>query len=119
VLTMANSGLPYPIRCTPESCAQLELPGVPLGSFLGSTYDELTLPIKGGDVYVFCSDGIFEAFDAQGREFGATRLIEVIERSRDLTARQTVDAIAAAVRAFRGDAPQSDDMTAVVVRFTT
>ena len=119
VLTMANSGLPYPIRCTAEGCAQLELPGVPLGSFLGSTYDELRLPISKGDVYVFCSDGVFEAFDSQGREFGARRLIEVVERSRDLTARQTVDAIAAAVHAFRGDAPQSDDVTAVVLRFTT
>src|SRR5574338_1005908 len=119
VLTMANSGLPYHIRCTAEGCAQLELPGVPLGSFLGSTYDELRLPISKGDVYVFCSDGVFEAFDSQGREFGAKRLIEVVERSRDLTARTTGDAIAAAVHAFRGDAPQSDDVTAVVLRFTT
>jgi sigma-B regulation protein RsbU (phosphoserine phosphatase) len=119
VLTLANSGLPYPIRCTAESCGPIELPGVPLGSFLGSTYDELTLPLKAGDVYVFCSDGIFEAFDAEGREFGARRLIEVIERSRDLSARQTVEAIMSAVRAFRADAPQSDDMTAVVVRITT
>lgn len=116
VLTMANSGLPYPIRCTAESCVQLELPGVPLGSFLGSTYDELTLPLNKGDIYVFCSDGVFEAFDSQGREFGARRLIEVVERSRDLTARQIVDAIAAAVHAFRAEAPQSDDVTAVVLR---
>jgi sigma-B regulation protein RsbU (phosphoserine phosphatase) len=119
VLTMANSGLPYPIRCTPESCGQLELPGVPLGSFPGSTYDEITLPLKAGDIYIFCSDGVFEAFDAQGREFGAKRLIEVVERSREMTARQIVDAIAAAVHAFRGHAPQSDDMTAVVMRMTS
>ncbi len=118
VLTMANSGLPYPIRCTAEGCSQIELPGVPLGSFLGSTYDEVTLPLKPGDVYVFCSDGIFEAFDANGREFGAQRLIDIVHASRELTARQTVDRIIAAVQAFRGDAPQSDDMTAVVVRFT-
>jgi sigma-B regulation protein RsbU (phosphoserine phosphatase) len=118
VLTMANSGLPYPIRCTAEGGAQLELPGVPLGSFLGSTYDELTLPLNKGDMYVFCSDGVFEAFDAEGREFGARRLIDVAERSRDLTARQTVEAIASAVHAFRGDAPQSDDVTAVVLRIT-
>ena len=29
LVTMANSGLPYPIRCTAEGCAQIELPGVP------------------------------------------------------------------------------------------
>jgi sigma-B regulation protein RsbU (phosphoserine phosphatase) len=116
MLTLANSGLPYPVRCSGDACAQIVLPGVPLGSFLGSTYDEITLPLKSGDTYVFCSDGIFEAFDAHGREFGAQRLIEVIERSRDLTARQIVDAIMNAVYAFRGEAPQSDDMTAVAVR---
>jgi sigma-B regulation protein RsbU (phosphoserine phosphatase) len=118
MLTLANSGLPYPVRCTGDRCAQIELPGVPLGSFLGSTYDEITLPLKAGDTYVFCTDGIFEAFDAQGREFGAERLIEVLERSRDLTARQIVDAIMNAVYAFRGEAPQNDDMTAVAVRVT-
>ena len=35
-ITLANSGLPYPIRCSAEGCAQIELPGVPLGSFQGS-----------------------------------------------------------------------------------
>jgi sigma-B regulation protein RsbU (phosphoserine phosphatase) len=118
VLTLANSGLPYPIRCTGESCAQIELPGVPLGSFVGSTYDELTLPLRSGDTYVFCSDGISEAFDADGREFGASRLIEVVERHRGGTARQMVDAIMTAVYDFRAEAPQSDDMTALVLRVT-
>jgi sigma-B regulation protein RsbU (phosphoserine phosphatase) len=118
VLTLANSGLPYPVRCTGERCAQIELPGVPLGSFLGSTYDEVTLPLTSGDLYVFCSDGIFEAFDAHGHEFGSQRLIEVIGQHRTGTARQVVDAIMNAVYVFRGEAPQSDDMTAVVVRVT-
>jgi len=37
------------------------LPGVPLGSFPGVTYDEATVPLQAGDVLVFCTDGIFEA----------------------------------------------------------
>ncbi len=116
VVTIANSGLPYPVRCTATTCAQIELPGVPLGSFLGSTYDELTLPLKAGDTYVFCSDGIFEAFDVNGCEFGARRLLQVIDKYRDATARQMVDAIMGATRDFRGEAPQNDDMTAVAIR---
>jgi sigma-B regulation protein RsbU (phosphoserine phosphatase) len=117
-VTVANSGLPYPVRCTAEGCAQIQLPGVPLGSFLGSTYDELTVPFTPGDLYVYCTDGVFEAFDASGREFGAERLLQVIERNRTASARELVDAIAEAVRRFRGQAPQSDDMTALVVRIT-
>ena len=42
---LSNSGLPYPVRCSAEGCGQIDLPGVPLGSFAGSTYDELTFPL--------------------------------------------------------------------------
>jgi sigma-B regulation protein RsbU (phosphoserine phosphatase) len=116
IVTLANSGLPYPIRSTAEGCAQIELPGVPLGSFGGSTYDEVTFALAPGDVYVICSDGIFEAMNEHGEEFTAARAIEVVERSRDLPARQMVEAIFTAVQQFRGPAAQNDDMTAVVVK---
>jgi serine phosphatase RsbU (regulator of sigma subunit) len=117
-MTLANSGLPYPIRCTAESCTQLELPGVPLGSFNGSTYDELTLPLIAGDVFVFCTDGVFEAMNALGQEFTSTRLLEVVARNRELPPAKMVDAIFAAVAEWRGDTPPNDDMTAVAMRIT-
>ncbi|HVC21101.1 MAG TPA: GAF domain-containing protein [Vicinamibacterales bacterium] len=117
-LMMANSGLPYPIRCTAGACVQVELPGVPLGSFAGSTYDELVFELSPGDVFVFCTDGVFEAFDAMEREFGAARLLDVIERNRERTAREIVDGIFGAVQEFRGDTPPNDDMTAVAVKVT-
>jgi len=41
-VVMANSGLPYPIRGNLDTVSQVELPGVPLGSFAGSSYDEAT-----------------------------------------------------------------------------
>jgi sigma-B regulation protein RsbU (phosphoserine phosphatase) len=118
-VTLSNSGLPYPIRCSGDECAQIELPGVPLGSFPGVTYDEITLDIRQGDVFVFCSDGISEAMNEAGVEFAAERLIEVVRRHRHEPARAIVDAIYDAVDAFRGAAPQNDDMTAVAVRITT
>ena len=116
---MANSGLPYPIRCSSEGVALVELPGVPLGSFAGSAYDELTYPLAHGDLFVFCSDGVSEANDALGREFGSERLLEVVAASRQKTAREIVDEIFAAVQDFRGDTAPNDDMTAVAVRMTT
>ena len=116
---LANSGLPYPIRCSSDGVAQMELPGVPLGSFAGSEYDELTYPLAHGDVFVFCSDGVSEANDALGREFGSARLLDIIGTSRQKSAHEIVDAIFDAVQDFRGEAPPSDDMTAVAVRITT
>ncbi len=125
-LTVANSGLPYFIRVrgiggaaeAAEPPVQIELAGVPLGSFPGSTYDELTLDLKAGDLCVFCSDGIFEANDLQRREFGVERLLATIDASKQRSAREIVDAIFDAVQEFRGDAQPNDDMTAVAVKIT-
>ena len=119
VVTLANSGLPYPIRCSKEGCAQIELPGVPLGSFYGSTYDEVTYALHAGDVFVFCTDGVFEAMNANAEEFTAARLVEVVTRSRDLPAKGIVEEIFRAVAEWRGETPPNDDMTAVALRITT
>jgi sigma-B regulation protein RsbU (phosphoserine phosphatase) len=119
VVTLANSGLPYPIRSHADTCAQIELPGMPLGSFAGATYDEITFGLAVGDVFVFCSDGIYEAFDPQGTEFGAARVIDIVSANRHRPAAAIAGAIFESVEAFRGERPQSDDMTAVAVKITT
>jgi len=118
VLTMSNSGLPYPIHCTDEGCGQIELPGMPLGSFAGVTYDEVTIPLNQGDVFVFCTDGIFETMNQDRDELGARRVCEVVRAHRLQTARAIVDAVFEAAIQFRGHAPQEDDMTAVAVKIT-
>jgi sigma-B regulation protein RsbU (phosphoserine phosphatase) len=117
-ITLANSGLPYPIRCSTEGCAQIELPGVPLGSFNASAYDEVTYALHAGDVFVFCTDGVFEAMNANGEEFTAARLLDVVAQQRDAPAKGIVEAIFRAVAEWRADAPQNDDMTAVAVKMT-
>jgi sigma-B regulation protein RsbU (phosphoserine phosphatase) len=118
VLVMSNSGMPYPIRCSGAKCSQIELPGVPLGSFPGVKYDEITLPLQGGDVFVFCTDGIFETIGETGDELGARRVCEIVKTRRHETARDIVDTIFDGASRFRGDSPQLDDMTAVAVKIT-
>jgi len=118
VVTVSNSGLPYPIRCSGSECAEIELPGVPLGSFPGSTYDELRIALKKDDLFVFYSDGISEARNDAGTEFGSRRLCEVIAANASRAARDIVDAVFDAVMTFQGDGPQVDDMTVVAVRIT-
>ena len=115
---IANSGLPYPIRVSGDTVQQVELPGVPLGSFPGSTYDEIAFELAAGDVFVFCTDGVFEAMDAAGREFGATRLADAVRAAREGSAQEIVESIVSSVHAFRDGAPANDDMTAVAVKIT-
>ncbi len=117
-VTLSNSGLPYPIRCSGGDCARIELPGVPLGSFPGVAYDEVKVPLTNGDVFVFCTDGIFDAVNEAGKEFGVRRVIEIVRATAAGNARGIVDAIFEGVIAFRGSAAQNDDMTAVAVKIT-
>ena len=118
-LLIANSGLPYPIRRSEGVSLPIQLPGVPLGSFPNTTYEELTFDLKAGDIYVFCTDGIYEAEDHLGHEFGTSRLIKVIDRLADQPAQVIVDGIFEAVESFRDDGAAADDMTAVAMRITS
>ena len=118
IVTVSNSGLPYPIRCSGSECAEIELPGVPLGSFPGSTYDELRIGLKKDDLFVFYSDGISEARNEAGAEFGSRRLRQVIAENATAAARDIVDRVFDAVLTFQGSGPQVDDMTVVAVRIT-
>jgi sigma-B regulation protein RsbU (phosphoserine phosphatase) len=115
-VTLANSGLPYPVRASGTEVAEIELPGVPLGSFVGVTYDEVSMPLLGGEVFVFCSDGVSEAMNERGEEFTSARLIEVVRTARQGSAREIVRAIVQAVGAHRAGFPPNDDMTVVALK---
>jgi sigma-B regulation protein RsbU (phosphoserine phosphatase) len=115
-VTLANSGVPYPVRATGDTVEQIVLPGVPLGSFMGVSYDEVTYPLAADDVFVFCSDGVSEAMNSLGEEFTSARVIEVVRRSRSLAAKEIVHAIVQAVEDHRAGFPPNDDMTVVALR---
>ena len=117
-LVMANSGLPYPIRRTNGVSAPIHLPGVPLGSFPGTSYEELTFELNAGDIWVFCTDGIYEAIDRDEQEFGTDRVVEIIDRLANEPAQKIADGIFDAVEKFRDDGATADDMTAVAVKIT-
>jgi len=116
--TMANSGVPYPIRASGDTVGPIELPGVPLGTFFGVTYDEITLPLAADDVFVFSSDGVSEAMNTRSEEFGSARLIDVVRASRHLPAKDIVAAIVNAVEDHRAGAASNDDTTVVVLKLT-
>ena len=115
-VTFANSGLPFPVRYREGKAEQIEVAGVPLGSFGGSKYEDLQLTLQAGDIFVLCSDGIFEAFNEAGQEFGAQRVIDLVEQTHELPAKEIVNAMFGAVQSFCGDAEQSDDRTVVALK---
>ena len=68
-----------------------------------------------GDLFVIYSDGITEALNKRDEEFGEERLLEVMRRSRDLSASRIVTDVFEEVRRFSGD-QQHDDVTLIVAR---
>jgi sigma-B regulation protein RsbU (phosphoserine phosphatase) len=117
-LTIANSGLPYAIRRSAGKSALIELPGVPLGALPATVYDERSFDLVEGDLYVFYTDGISEACSVDKREFGANRIVDVVEKLNAAPTRSIVDGIFDAVMKFREEGPPADDMTVVAVRIT-
>jgi sigma-B regulation protein RsbU (phosphoserine phosphatase) len=117
-LVVANSGLPYPIRHTAGKSAPIELPGVPLGSFPGTEYEELTFDLKAGDIYVFCTDGIFETEDAQGREFGAGASSRSSTNWQISPRKSWSMEFSSRSRSSDSMDQAADDMTAVAVKIT-
>jgi len=80
----------------------------------GRTYAETEARLEPGDRLVLFTDGLTEAMDARGQEFGETRLIDLGKRHIALTAADLLAAIRKQVSAFSGGTFQ-DDFTLVVV----
>jgi ferredoxin len=114
--TLANSGVPYPVRARGDVVEQITSTGVPLGSFMGVTYDEVTFPLERDDVFVFCSDGVSEAMNSKSEEFTSPRLVEVVRQNKHLTAKEITQAVVEAVETHRAGFTRNDDMTVVAVK---
>lgn len=84
--------------------------------FEGAT-EEQVLRLEAGDRCVFYTDGITEARNRQGDEFGYERLLEIVGRSENLSAEELKSRILAAVRTFADGTAYTDDMTLVVLQW--
>ncbi len=115
-LRYVNAGHNYPrLRRANGEVESLEKGGVPLGLFDDLPYEEAEVPFGAGDALLLFSDGISEAMDSFQAEFGEDRLEELWREYGHGPGRLTIDRVMEEVIAFRGSAPQSDDMTTVVV----
>ncbi|MBW8875834.1 MAG: PP2C family protein-serine/threonine phosphatase [Acidobacteria bacterium] len=118
-LTVTSAGHPPVLRYDPQRrCFDEAGQGAPpLGTFLQAQYVEDRLPVSSGDLLVFYTDGLLEARNGQGQEYGDARLRRAVARAADSrTAREVRDAILGDLANFKGDEEQSDDITVVVVR---
>jgi sigma-B regulation protein RsbU (phosphoserine phosphatase) len=95
----------------------LELTGMPPGLFATSGYETLTLQLHPGDSVLFCTDGITDAFNDKGEQFGIDRLQELCDAYRQTAPREFLGKIFAAVQDFVCEREQHDDMAAALFHF--
>ena len=116
-LTYCNAGHNAPLLVSASSIRRLETGGVVLGLFDTASFEEETLKLGPGDLIVLFSDGVTEAMNAEGEEFTDDRLIACANAHRGEAPQQVLDALLADVHAFCAGEAQSDDVTAVLVRY--
>lgn len=93
--------------------------GILVGWDADAPYGEGDVALAQGDLLVAFTDGVTEARDPDGHEFGEGRLLDVVSANRRADAQAVLDAVRAALDAFVADAPTHDDCTLVVARFGT
>jgi phosphoserine phosphatase RsbU/P len=118
VLTYCNAGhLPPIILRASGEVFRLSVNGTVVGLFDGVTYDESTLVMQTGDIFVAYSDGVTEPENEFG-EFGEERLIELIQEHRNKPLPRITEIVAGAVADWIGNVEQPDDVTIVLARCT-
>ena len=91
--------------------------GILIGLDEDATYAVASLTLKKGDVVVLYTDGITEAMDQAHHLFTLDRLVTCLNRSPALSAQELADRVDLAVGEFTAGAPQSDDVTLMILKY--
>ena len=116
-LTYCNAGHNPPVLLTRRGVKRLETGGLILGLFAQAAYEQETVSLESGDMLVVYSDGVPEALNAEGQEFGDERLLACIEANGRRAPAEVLDRLLSSVRRFAEGAAQHDDVTALVLRY--
>ena len=120
-LVYCNGGHNPPFVIGPSGVTRLDVGGTVVGLFEDTTYCDGVVQLSPGDRVLLFSDGVSEATAAGGEEYGDHRILALLQ-AMHATAPQAdacrlVEALVADVRAFAAGAPQSDDVTAMVINY--
>jgi sigma-B regulation protein RsbU (phosphoserine phosphatase) len=90
--------------------------GIDGGAVFNRVTNDFALEMFPGDCLVLYTDGVTEALDSAGEEFGVENVTRVIVESAPKGADVVVERLTAELRKFVGEAPQHDDITLIVIR---
>lgn len=116
-LAFTNAGHNPPLLMDADGTVRfIEKGGLPLGMFLDTRYHEYYLTLEPGQVLVLYTDGLTEASDSKGEEYGLDRLSEKVRSGREMTARDLIESIRLDVMDFTEGLGSNDDVTLFVIK---
>ncbi|HEV2763459.1 MAG TPA: PP2C family protein-serine/threonine phosphatase, partial [Pyrinomonadaceae bacterium] len=116
-LAYANAGHNPPLLMDKDGNARfIERGGLPLGMFRDTRYYEYYLPVEPGHILLLYTDGITEALNGDGEEYGRARLSRAVREGRHLSARELIDFIYADMLEWTAGRGSHDDVTFVVIK---
>ncbi len=111
---LSVAGHPLPLVRTPEGWMEVGSPGRPLGVDADARFDPVPVQLAPGSALVLYTDGVTEARDRTGAQFGEQGLVAVLGRAGPDGAEDLVQTVAAAVEEWRRDSPHEADDLAVL-----
>jgi sigma-B regulation protein RsbU (phosphoserine phosphatase) len=121
-VTMCRAGhdAPFLYRASDRSVTRLNPPGMAVGIDSGAAFNrvsrDFSLELESGDFVVLYTDGVTEATDMEGEEFGVPRVTQVLLENAHLSADKLLERVTNELKSFVGTAPQHDDITLIVIR---
>jgi sigma-B regulation protein RsbU (phosphoserine phosphatase) len=115
-LMYVNAGHPHPLHFHGREVTPLVQTGMVLGPSATATYSRGYRHLEKGDAVLLYTDGMVEAHDAHGEEFGVGRLTRAYLETRDRPCDEIARTLVKKVREFSGDAEPEDDCTVVLLR---
>jgi sigma-B regulation protein RsbU (phosphoserine phosphatase) len=115
-LTYTNAGHLPPIILRNSGPEMLEVTGTVVGAFRTATYEDRTVHIGPGDLFITYTDGIVEPENEYGEAFGDDRLMELLVRYKDRDIGEIITHIMEAVVHWTGSTELQDDMTVLLAR---
>jgi sigma-B regulation protein RsbU (phosphoserine phosphatase) len=115
VYTNAGHNPPMLLRAAGD-LEGLDVGGLPVGLMPGSTYESGSTRFGPGEVLALYTDGVTEAVDTAGEEFGEERLERLVREHAAAGSSALLDSIYDAVSAFSAGMPQADDITMMVIK---
>jgi serine phosphatase RsbU (regulator of sigma subunit) len=116
-LKYCNAGQEPPLVVRKDGMLSLEDGGPVLGLLSMATYERGAASLAPGDLVVICSDGVTEARNRQGEEFGRDRLVQAMVGAHGQKPDVALERLLEEVRRFSEGTPQADDITALVLRY--